>query len=96
MYKIIDGKSTGKTKKLMELAKSNNGVIACSNPIAMEEKAKNYGIFGINFITYYDLIKTPEKYREYDAIFIDELENFSQHVVSAAGVIKGYTLSIED
>ena len=96
MYKIIDGKSTGKTKKLMELAKSNNGVIACLNPIAMEEKAKNYGIFGINFITYYDLIKTPEKYREYDAIFIDELENFSQHVVSAAGVIKGYTLSIED
>jgi hypothetical protein len=32
MYRIIDGRGTGKTSRLMLLAKENNGVIVCANP----------------------------------------------------------------
>ena len=39
MYRIIDKRSSGKTSRLMLLAKENNGIIVCRNPKAMEEKA---------------------------------------------------------
>ena len=35
MYRIIDDRGTGKTGRLMLLAKENNAVIACINPMAM-------------------------------------------------------------
>ena len=40
MYRIIDGRATGKTSRLMLLAKDTNSVIACANPYAFEQKAK--------------------------------------------------------
>ena len=43
MYRIIDGRGTGKTSRLMLLAKENNGVIVCANPQKMREKAEVYG-----------------------------------------------------
>ena len=49
MYRIIDGRGTGKTSRLMLLAKDTNSVIACANPYAFEQKAKAYGIIGIDF-----------------------------------------------
>ena len=33
MYKIIDKRGTGKTLRLMLLAKENNGIVVCSSPI---------------------------------------------------------------
>ena len=51
MYKIIDERSSGKTSRLMLLAKENNGVIVCHAPQAMQEKAYGYGITGIDFIS---------------------------------------------
>ena len=36
MYRIIDNKASGKTRKLMEIAKENKAVFVCSNPRAME------------------------------------------------------------
>ena len=35
MYRIIEGRGTGKTSRLMLLAKEADGVIVCSNPYAM-------------------------------------------------------------
>ena len=52
MYRIIDGRSSGKTGRLMLLAKEKNAAIACSNPSAMRQKAYAYGITGIDFISY--------------------------------------------
>ena len=52
MYRIIDGRGTGKTSRLMLLAKENNGVIVCANPQKMREKAEVYGIIGLEFISY--------------------------------------------
>ena len=52
MYRIIDNRGTGKTSRLMLLAKETNSAIACINPNAMRQKAYAYGITGINFISY--------------------------------------------
>ena len=49
MYRIIDGRGTGKTARLMERAKESHARIACNNPKAMEQKAHAYGIVGIDF-----------------------------------------------
>ena len=49
MYRIIDGRGTGKTSRLMIIAKENNAVFVCSNTKAMEVKAHAYGLTGILF-----------------------------------------------
>ena len=55
MYRIIDSRGSGKTSRLMLLAKETGAIIACSNPSAMRQKAYAYGITGIEFISYKDL-----------------------------------------
>ena len=90
MYRIISGRSSGKTHQLMEFAKANNASIACSNPKAMSQKAYAYGFTGINFISYSDLFTTTY---EGDAM-IDELETFVSNYIG--GKLVGYTLSNED
>ena len=39
MYRIIDGRGTGKTSRLLLLAKENNGIVVCAYPEWMREKA---------------------------------------------------------
>ena len=92
MYRIIDSRGSGKTSRLMLLAKETNSKIACSNPIAMRQKAYAYGITGIEFIPYSDLFNgsiDPD-----DNIMIDEIEVFLNNYVD--GKLTGYTLSNED
>lgn len=91
MYRIIDTRGSGKTSRLMLLAKEQNAVLACSNPYAMQQKALAYGISGIEFISYEDLIN--KKYYGSN-IMIDELENFVKYQLS--GKLVGYTISNED
>ena len=57
MYRIIDGRGTGKTSRLLLLAKENNGIVVCAYPEWMREKAYKYGITGIDFVSYTDFIK---------------------------------------
>lgn len=92
MYRIIDTRASGKTSRLMLLAKETGSKIACSNPHAMREKAYAYGITGIEFIPYSDLVNgaiDPD-----DKIMIDEVEIFVREYMD--GVLTGYTLSSED
>lgn len=91
MYRIIDSRGSGKTSRLMLLAKEQDAVLACSNPYAMQQKALAYGISGIEFISYEDLIN--KKYYGSN-IMIDELENFVKYQLS--GKLVGYTISNED
>ena len=90
MFRIIDSRSSGKTSRLMLLAKETNSAIACSNPRAMREKAYAYGITGIDFIPYSDLFEG--KYN--DNVLIDELKEFVKDYTDAN--IKGYSLTNED
>ena len=91
MYRIIDKRSSGKTSRLMMLAKENNGIIVCGNPHAMKNKANSYGIVGIDFISYNQYLN-----KDFDLnkdIFIDEIETLMKFL---SFNIKGYTLSSED
>ena len=91
MYRIIDTRGSGKTSRLMLLAKETGAKIACNNPAIMQQKAYAYGITGIDFISYSDLF--TGKYDE-DKIMIDELETFVSNYIG--GKLVGYTLSNED
>ena len=72
MVRIIDICSTGKTKRLMELAEKNKTLIVCANPSAMKYKASVYGFRGIDFIDYRTFIYN---YKELGNFYVDELEN---------------------
>lgn len=90
MYRIIDSRGSGKTSRLMLLAKETGAAIACMNPNAMRQKAYSYGITGINFISYSDLFQGEHE----GNVMIDELEVFIQHYIDYKLI--GYSLSNED
>lgn len=75
MIRIIDEQGTGKTSKLMAIAKENDAIFVCSNPKAMEYKAKAYGITGLRFMSYGDFLLEPSLSHEGNYV-IDELEHF--------------------
>ena len=93
MYRIIDERGSGKTGRLMLIAKENNAVFVCANPEAMKVKAKAYGISGIEFITYTDFIRNFDP--NITAYVVDELEVFVTHIFTSGPKLIGYTLSKE-
>lgn len=97
MYRIIDDRASGKTSRLMLLAKENNATFVCSNPRAMEAKAKAYGIIGIDFIDYHTYLTSRGK--DYGKIVIDEIEmfiNYTRAMYCGKDELIGYTLSNGD
>ena len=92
MYRIIDNRGSGKTSRLMLLAKETGSKIACNNPQAMRQKAYAYGITGIDFIPYSDLFNGVID--STDKVMIDELEVFIREYID--GQLTGYTLSKDD
>lgn len=97
MYRIVNNKSSGKTRQLMEIAKRNNAVFVCGNPHAMETKARAYGIIGIEFMDYSTFLRSNgvENYK----YVIDELETFVYHFQiynKIRGEFTGYTLTSGD
>ena len=90
MYRIIDNRATGKTSRLMLLAKENNGIIVCKDPKAMRDKAYRYGIVGIDFISYSEFEFT---HRFNKPVFIDEIDLL---LTQKNREIQGYTISNED
>ena len=98
MYRIVDNRASGKTSRLMLIAKENNADFVCSNPHAMQTKAHAYGIVGINFISYYDYLNSMRG-EEHHPVVIDELEMFLKYMVSYNGgksELIGYTLNTGD
>ena len=77
---IIGQRSSGKTRKMLEAAKESGAVVLCKNPTAMIEKARNYGIFGVEILGYGDIVSHDIKngtfvaYRE--KIAIDDMKEF--------------------
>lgn len=77
MDKYIIGKnSTGKTRLMLEQAKKSGAIVACKNPIAMQRKADNYGIFGVEFIGY-DEVNID--FVNEEKIAIDEIGEFIKY-----------------
>lgn len=97
MYRIIDKRATGKTKRLMQVAKENNAVFVCLNPNSMRYKAQQYGIDGIEFIDYRTYLTYGNE--SYGKVVIDELEMFLYQVqcmYCGRGKLIGYTISKDD
>lgn len=94
MYRIIDDRGSGKTSRLLLLAKENNKPVVCANPYAMKQKAMAYGIVGIEFVSYYEALNNVSGILD-DGCFIDELSTFA-HYALGCKTIHGYTESKDD
>lgn len=98
MYRIVDDRASGKTSRLMLIAKENNALFVCSNPRAMEAKAHAYGIVGIEFISYFEYLNTMRGSEERQVV-IDELEMFLKYMIQfndGKSELIGYTLNTGD
>lgn len=96
MYRIIDNRGTGKTSRLLLLAKENGYTVVCRNPRRLIEKAHVYGIKGVKIISYEDLnYDTVDDFNEEIPIVIDELEDFVKYLLNEVNLkLGGYTLSL--
>lgn len=92
MYRVIDGKDTGKTKKLLTECGKNNGLYVCRHPFGVAEKCRAYGITEVTAVGYEDFLQSDDWYTR--KIYIDELEEFVDEFVGP--MFSGYTLSKED
>lgn len=93
MYRIIDDRATGKTGRLMLLAKENNAIIVCKDPIHMRERAYSYGITGLDFMSYSDFNYEIQCHKKINKpVLIDELDMYLKYIEEK---IIGYTISNE-
>ena len=81
MIKIIDKRGTGKTSRLLLVAKENDGIVVCRNENALRQKAIRYGITGVTFLSYGDYIDqvvdgVGEEMDKNKPIYIDEMSSF--------------------
>ena len=94
MYRIIDGRGTGKTSRLLLLAKENNGIVVCMAPDKLIRQANKYGISGLIFMSYAEFIHNTKE-TSGKSVFIDDLENLMSYIVKINfnSELFGYTLS---
>ena len=92
MIKIIDKRATGKTSRLILLAKETNAIIVCCNPKYIELLANKYGIKDLEIISYHQYLSNNYDYSN-RKILIDEIEGL---LLSLPGSCIGYSISIED
>lgn len=90
MVKIIDRRGTGKSCRLMLLAKEKNATIVCPSPHVFEEKIKEYGLSGLSCISYSDFLEYHDPQKCY---VIDEIDGFLMALGGSS--IKAYTCSYE-
>lgn len=97
MYRVIDKRDSGKTKKLLEECAKNHGVFVCRHPNNVRDKCEAYGIryFDIVDVLGYEDYLIKDDYDNLNPkIYIDELELFTQYCVH--GRLGGYSLTEED
>ena len=94
MYRIIDKRGTGKTSRLLLLAKENNGIVVCMSPDKLIRQANKYGITGLTFISYSEFIHRAKEISN-EQIFIDDLECLMSYIVKInfSSELIGYTIS---
>ena len=92
MYRIIDKRGSGKTSRLMLLAKEADATIVCAMPRAFEAKAQAYGISGLKFISYHEFLDNRGKSHE-EKYLIDEIDGLLKRI---DGNVIGYCLTPDD
>ena len=92
---IIGERSCGKTRKIMELAKEKKAIVICKNSSAMERKAAAYGIFGLKFISYDDMLNyVREDMTPVDDFVVDEVREFMEFMLASNCL--GFTQTEDD
>lgn len=86
---IIGNSSSGKTRQLLETAKSTGAVVVCRNPDAMRVKAYSYDLYRMDFCGY-DGVRDLEAGRP---IVIDELASFFKYNYDVS--LEGFNLTTE-
>ena len=89
MFKVIDAKSTGKTKELIRKAAATGGTIVCAHPENIGYKCIAYNLPRVNAVYYTEDLSKIE-----GDIYIDEIEDYIRCNLGKRFV--GYTLSNED
>lgn len=99
MYRMIDKRDSGKTRKLLEECASNHGVFVCRHPNKVRDKCEAYGI---NYYDIVDVLGYDDYYlakNDYGNLnpkyYIDELELFVQ-LKYLDGKLGGYSITNED
>lgn len=96
MLKIINGQSTGKTRKLLTYAKEHTCIVVCARPTRMRDKAMQYGLGYVECISYEEFLdqyKTNELPEH--AYVIDELENLITMMFHNGASLDGYCLTTD-
>ena len=96
MIRIIDEPGTGKTRKLIQIAKENNGIVVCEDPNLLREKAYSYGITGVDFLSYEEYFLPVHRDHMIDLkrpIYIDEISKF---ILLYDRNFTGYTETIDN
>jgi hypothetical protein len=91
MFIISGEKGTGKTKALLEKAKEENSIIACEDVLAMRIRAYDYGITGLDIVSYADLFESTVT-TEGRPVYIHDINKFIRGSIPS---IKGYTLNLD-
>ena len=97
MIKILGNRFTGKTAKLLSLAKENNAIIVCKNTDHMRDRAYKYGLTGIMLVSYVDYINyLSNKVIDFNIdnrpVYIDDMSEFIKEIDNN---ISGYTEAID-
>lgn len=91
MKQIIDKRGSGKSSRLLLMAKQYGATVVCHYPSRMKEKALIYGITGVDFIDYETFLTQPKN--EYITYYIDDISDFLKFIHT--GII-GYSDSIDE
>ena len=87
---IIGENSSGKTRKMLEEAKQSGATVVCKNVYAMKRKSDNYGLFGIEFISYEEMNDSNICGKK---IAVDEIGEFFQSFFGAE--LNSFTMTVD-
>ena len=73
---IIGENGSGKTRRLLEVARDSGAIVVCKHPLHMQNKANSYGIYGLKFISYEEVNMDMI---ENDKVAVDELNEFFKY-----------------
>ena len=92
MYKVINGRGTGKTKAILERVMdegADKAVLLCKDPEKVHYKALNYGFYNLDIRGYDELENIPED----KAIYIHNVDEFLSSRIGSN--MKGYSMTYE-
>ena len=93
MYKIVNGKGTGKTKALLVKAHDDGAIVFCKDAESMIERARGYGLLNMDIRNYPTLLELNELWNSDSKVYIHNIDDFLKFYFG--NLVKGYTMTYE-